>query len=201
MDAQDAVRRGSSVGGLLALAVVAALLLIATSVGRDEKGQNDQPGSVPFSRPLAAGTKVSMSEAMRMLDLAVLRPSSAPASDKSIAEIWVRATEFPEQAFIIYDSGITVDVLPASEVAPTLQAAEIQIADGSAGHLGKVRGIDAFIVPPDLSRGTLGSVRFEIQGASIGVVGNGTIPIESLIQVAESVVDYAPAVTNQEALL
>jgi hypothetical protein len=192
-------RRSSTVGALLGVAAAAALVLIATLFGREEPKQVGQPGSVSFSRPLAAGTKVSMTEAMQVLDLVVFRPSASLANDESISEVWVRAQQFPEQAFIIYDSGITVDVLPASEVAPTLEAAEIQLADGSAGHLGTVRGIDAFIVPPDAKNGTLGSVRFAIHGASIGVVGNGTIPIESLIQVAESVVDNAATVRAQEA--
>lgn len=196
---EQVLRRSSTVGALLALVAAASLLLIATLLGREEPKQVGQPGSVSFSRPLAGGTEVSLTQGMQMLDVVVFRPSTTLASDESISEVWVRSEQSAEQAFIIYDSGITVDVLPAKEVATTLEAAEMQIADGVAGHLDKVRGIDAFVVPPDTKNGTLGSVRFAIEGASIGVVGNGTIPIESLIQVAESVVDNAPAVKAQEA--
>lgn len=198
MDAQ-VLRRSSTVGALLALVAAAALILIATVLDRDEPKQVVQRGSVSFSRPLAAGTEVSMTEAVKTLDVVVLRPSASLASDESISEVWVRAQRSPEEAFIIYDSGITVDVLPASEVAPTVEYGEARIADGSAGHLGKVRGIDAFIVPPDAKKGTLGSVSFAMLGASVEVVGNGSIPIESLIQVAESVVDNAAVVKAQEA--
>jgi hypothetical protein len=197
LDAQ-VLRRSPRVGALLALVAAAALVLIDALLGGEEPKQVGQPGP-GFSRPLAAGTEVSMTEAMQLLDVVVFRPSAPLASDDSISEVWVRAQQFPEQAFIIYDSGITVDVLPAGEVAPTLEVAQIQIADGVAGHLGKVREIDAFIVPPDAENGTLGSVRFASDGASIGVVGNGTIPIESLLQVAESVVDNVAVVKTQEA--
>jgi hypothetical protein len=193
-------RRSTTVGALLALLVVAALFLIAVLLGQQERRQLVQPGSVSFSRPLAAGTEVSLTESMQILDIVVFRPSTSIASDETISEVWVRA-KGPEEAFIIYESGITVDVLSASEVPPTLEHGKAQMAQGSAGHLGKVRGIDAFIVPPNAEIGTLGSVRFVVEGSSVGVVGDGTIPMESLVQVAESVVDNAATVEAQEASL
>ena len=60
-------------------------------------------------------------------------------------------------------------------------------------------GIDAFVVPPDPKNGTLGSVRLAIGDSSVGVIGDGTFAVESLIEVAESVVGQTASVMAQEA--
>jgi hypothetical protein len=158
----------------------------------------DQIGSVGFEEPLAQGTRVSMVDAMRRLDFALLRPNDLLANDATVREVWVRTKGAPE-GYIVYESGVVVSVDPASEFRPVVEMAEARIANGSSGHLEEVRGFDAFVVPPDIDNGTLGSVRLEIGGSSVAVVGDGGIPLESLITVAESVVDNAAAVERQEA--
>jgi hypothetical protein len=145
--------------------------------------------------PLGGGVQMSLQDAERALDTPVVRPQIGPASDASIAELWVRPERFG-QVYITYESGIIVTIRPWTR--PTWELARDFTADGSAGELIEVQGIDVFTVPPQ--RPCFGgNAVFNIGGAHVAVINDPSLPFDVVAETTESIIETAPAAIAADA--
>jgi hypothetical protein len=145
--------------------------------------------------PLGNGVLMTPWQAEHAFDPPLFRPQTEHASDETIAELWVR-TPRSSEAFIVYDSGIVVIVEPWKR--PTWQFARDQIADGVPGELREIRGIDAFVIPPDPPCFG-GNTSLNIDGADLAIIGDVDLPFSSVRRAAESIIDTAASVEAADA--
>src|SRR5918995_3854658 len=90
-------RRGSSLGALLGVALVAGILVLAANLDAFDKGdtfEKDDTGVggfalPPDAPPVAGGEKVNLDQAARLLAVPFYRPDTDLASDASLRDIWI----------------------------------------------------------------------------------------------------------------
>lgn len=183
-------------GALLALALLVGPAAITLLHGESDPTSNVVYPEAADSALLGGGTEVSLDSAIRSLPVPVFRPSTALASDLNLQATWIR--EEPPQALLQYSNGIILTVRPVSEGPVTEAHADAQMKDGVPGAIVDVNGVKAFEVPPS-DLGDLGSVRFVMGGAIVTLVGNGALPLDTLHEIAESIIANADHVSSEKA--
>ena len=141
--------------------------------------------------PLAFDTEMSLDAAIDAVPFAISRPSSAIASDASIAHVWVQdmptANRGGEtEVAIEYQSGIMVTLLPT----PADTEAGFSDVAKNLGYSGvvveQVGDRVSLIIPENIDGRNPGSVAFVISGVEVVIYGH--YDTETLTTVALSVV-------------
>lgn len=174
-----------TIGVAAALLITGALLASSLQAQSEPQVVARRPADVE-GVPLAGGARTSLTEAIEVFDVPLLRPDSALASDASITDVWLRAEGSP-QIYIRYDSGIVLMLRPSSEGLGTEAYAKAQIHDGVPGRITDVDGVAAFEVP-QTPYSDLGSIRFVMDDVIVTIVGVGDFSADTLREIARSIV-------------
>ena len=159
----------------------------SSGVARSAPSASGGLGVAPGDGPLAFDTEMSLDAAIDAVPFAISRPSTAIASDASIAHVWVRDMPPGEtEVAIEYQSGIMATLLPTR--ADT-EAGFSDVAK-SFGYPGvvveKVGDRTSLIIPENIDGQNLGSIAFVISGVEVVIYGH--YDTETLKTVARSVV-------------
>jgi hypothetical protein len=110
-------------------------------------------------------------------------PNDPLANDATVSEV-VQCG--PTQVAFVYVSGVVVDLSRNTLEDP--EAVWQKMADlYPEFSTGVVRGLPASLVDPDKANGAEGGVDLVENGLRLTVSGNGTIPLDDLVRVTESV--------------
>ncbi|MGE5433852.1 MAG: hypothetical protein ACM3S3_03595 [Candidatus Doudnabacteria bacterium] len=191
------VRGHASAGIAFAVGLAAAISIYAVATVLPDGESGGQGGSAPGggldagAAPLAAGTRVSLNEAVASVSFAVPRPNVDLASDASIAQVWVRTSWDPE-VLIQYASGVRVEVRRSPFTGTPEDFYKAQVAEGVPGEVVAIKGVNVFIVPQG-GEGNLGSATIVVNGLLVMIVGDGIFSVDQLQALATSVLESASA--------
>jgi hypothetical protein len=176
------------VGAAVAALVVSSLIEPPGPQTRHEAGvppadASNRLNQLDFPTP-CVGSESTMSSAESRVPFTLLEPHSDLASEANMSAVWSCAGD---SVAMEYASGVAIYMMPnefkdAEAVFQRMAALYPEFA------VGKVRGHVASLIDPAKStNGTAsGGVDFIENGVRITVLGNGSIPLLHLVDVAES---------------
>jgi hypothetical protein len=128
---------------------------------------------------------MSTEQAQSKVSFTVFMPNHLLASEANVTATHVCTSADPKEVIVDFDSGIRLIIEDQGGGMP--QWDKIAAQDPTM-TLGVVRGIAALLADPtkDPSGQTPGGVEFMENGVLVTVAGNGKIPLDDLVKVAES---------------
>jgi hypothetical protein len=177
--------------GSLAASVCLIMMSACSGSGTQPAIQDRQSGSGRVAGPASIGPEqaceeeVTVVRASRISGIEILLPQDPLAEGTGLG---VRLCPGPE-VMITYRSGVAV-----SEARNTLDDPEAEWKGLAKEYpefsMGSTHGVSASLADPE--EGAIGGVQFVLDGGRYMVIGNGEIPLDELIRVADSL---APAST------
>ena len=171
-------KRGAA-GAIVGFVAVAMLIVVART---QEEGSTRGRDTAPISESDSCGPAVSLDEATRAVPFQLLLPDHALANDESRTALELCSETFIQFRF---SSGIVL-----TETVNTLEDPETvwerMAKDYREFSVGSVNGLPASLADPSVDDALGGVDLVTNDGARIIVTGNGKIPLEELVGVAES---------------
>jgi hypothetical protein len=178
----------------LAFAAGAASVLIA-SAGEGERSKPEGLMELARATPapgdplLAGGELVSLEEADAQMEIAIVRPNGAQASDGSITEVWIHREA--NEVAIRYASGLLLYLATWRSADPEADARAYYVDKAGADPdvtFQFVGGHPAMVIPAgtDAEGGVPPTNAVDVVVGSIEVRLKGDLPLVDLVQLAES---------------
>lgn len=181
------MKRSTSVAvGITSMAVVLSLvsLLGPDAPGRGPAGTSDAvPG--PVALPHCGGEQITAEEAFNSSPYVLTMPESGLATDSSLTAVW----RCPGTATLLeFSTGVTLVLDVNTIVDPEASWKRLSESNPEVYSVGTVQGVPASLIDPagDVTKTAEGGVTFVKDGIYVSLGGDGTIPLSSLVETAES---------------
>jgi hypothetical protein len=161
---------------VLASALGAAAVLGTACAKADEVGRFD----VRSGHLSCIGDETTLRDAAQMVEFPIFLAHSPLASTESIERVLKCSSD---QVEVDYESGVLVTTGVSHPEDPVMEWKTLA-EDYAEFSTGTVRGVQASLADPE--KGAIGGVDLVEGDVRITVTGNGSIPLNDLIEVAES---------------
>ena len=180
-------RAGHSNRTTIALVVIVLLAagaaMLIQSQDSSDTGRSTQP---EFPTP-CGGTELSLATAQESVTFSLIQPEAPLASADRLSSVWACATTMGGIG-LVYDSGVAV--LESPNDLKDAVAIWQRMADLYAEFsVTEVRGVPVSLADPN--KGGSGGADFVVGEVRYTVSGDGKIPLEDLVAVADSLVTVA----------
>ena len=133
------------------------------------------------------GRKVTLRRAESSVNFHGYRPDDSAASDNSIQEVWVSGGGDSGTVGLRYGSKLRLFLTAWPEGKSFGGWARGIVSDTGSGFVDTVRGVDAWIVPPDANwDGSPGSVELVLDGIDITLIEDGQLTRDDLLRIVDT---------------
>lgn len=170
-----------------ALAAIVLLAAGATTLIRAQDPSDTDRSTQPEFPTPCGGTEVSLATAAESVTFSLIQPESSLASPDRLSSVWACATTVGGIG-LVYNSGVSVLESPNDLKDPV--ATWQRMADRYPEFsVTEIRGIPVSLADPN--KGAIGGTDFVVGEVRYTVSGDGKIPLEDLVDVADSLVAEA----------